>query len=152
MVSDTQQKGPWRLISEQVVQYLVVTRDISEWLSLFAIPGTDEEDPDFQDLEELIKQRESVKSTIQEIDPGSLASGPATEDEMESRRVSLDLFRQIDSLEKENEVLLQKFASQYREKIRNIRQARETMTAYNKTQAYSAAATDTLGHYFNQAN
>lgn len=151
-MADTERKGAWRAVSECAVQYLVRTRNIAEWLSDFSVPGKDDADPDFSPLEKLIEERDAIVVQLKEIDSALLTPESVTDDEKMCRKLSGDLMREIIGLEQENEKAMEKFASEYRQKLKNIKQARETMTAYNKTQAYSAAAIDALGHHFNQAN
>lgn len=146
-----EQKGPWRIVSEHVVQYLIATRQISEWLSDFSIPDKDGEEADFSALEKMISDREGIMNLLKDVDRVDLEKEVLNEDEAMCRKLSTELLSDIAEIEESNEALMQKHASGYRQKLKNIKQARETMTAYNQTQAYSAPV-DALGHNFNQAN
>lgn len=151
-MADTQDRGPWRTVSEQMVQYLVQTRHISEWLSEFSIPEKNEQDPDFSQLEKMVEQRNAALELLKEVDRESLEAASATDDEKMCRELSTKLMAEITELEQSNDRTMEKFASQYREKMKSVRQARETVSAYSQAQAYSVAATGALGHHFNQAN
>lgn len=150
-MTDAHQKGPWRILSEQALQYSIVTHEIAEWLNSFSIPQDDDDDPDFSDLAEMIEKRGEIVAVLRELDPSAFDEEDLNDDEAMCKGLSLDLLGRIDDEEQENEARMQRFAAKYREKLKSIKQAREAMTAYNQTQAYSAPV-DALGHNFNQAN
>ena len=129
----------WSDIRTLLIQYQSVTREISDW---FDEHTHDEDELSLDGLERLLKRRQSIIDTDWgTIDMDSLPESP-------DREMCMTMLRDIQTTEAENSGRMRKWQSGFKERLRNQKQARDTVGAYQQT--YAAAQAGSVGSIFNK--
>lgn len=150
-----EEKSVWETVADQALEYLISTRNISQWIKdIDPELENEESEPDFTQLDKMISDRQSAVNALKAVDVSALSLEPFGERERMSRDIAQDLFRQIAGLEEENQEILNGLGRKYREKLKNLKQSRETMETYGRQQVYGEGLQPDMmtGSYFNQAN